>query len=201
MPNVCQNDYRQALAVSHKYCDHTYDINIGRAFNEILIEMCDNGVHASDQTRINLPARLRMSVLYALAQSLNGMVANTCNLSESYVGYDTLFGDQCGSFAPLADLTKTEIRQIAHYIGVPREIIDKDPTDGLSGRTDEEAFGFTYEQLDAYLRGNTAGIDRNVIANIEYKHKASAFKRKMVCVDKFVYAPLSVSKAEDDSWL
>lgn len=185
MPNIYQDDYDIAAMVAHRMTDYVYEINIGRAYTDILMQMADFRLQASDQTRYNLPARLRMATLYAIAQSTNGMVANTCNLSESYVGYDTLFGDQCGSFAPIANLTKTEVRAIAEYLYLPREVIKKDPSDGLCGRTDEESFGFTYQELDSYLRNGGVGVSANTIAEIERMHKASEYKRRMVQIDSF----------------
>lgn len=185
MPNIYQEDYDTAAEVAFKVTDRIYIINIGRSYTDILMQMADFRLQASDQTRYNLPARLRMATLYAIAQSTNGMVANTCNLSESYVGYDTLFGDQCGSFAPIANLTKTEVRAIAEYLYLPREVIKKDPSDGLCGRTDEESFGFTYQELDSYLRNGGVGVSANTIAEIERMHKASEYKRRMVQVDSF----------------
>lgn len=185
MPNIYQEDYDIAAEVAYKMTDYVYPINIGRAYTDILMQMADFRIQASDQTRYNLPARLRMATLYAIAQSTNGMVANTCNLSESYVGYDTLFGDQCGSFAPIACLTKTEVRAIADYLCIPKKIITKDPSDGLCGRTDEESFGFTYKELDSYLRNGGIGVAANTIAEIERMHKASEYKRRMVQIDSF----------------
>lgn len=185
MPNIYQEDYDIAARIACRTTGNVYEINMGRAYTDILMQMADYGIQASDQTRYNLPARLRMATLYAIAQSTNGMVANTCNLSESYVGYDTLFGDQCGSFAPIANLTKTEIRTIAEYLNLPREVIKKDPSDGLCGRTDEESFGFTYKELDNYLRNGGIGVSANTIAEIERMHEASEYKRRMVQIDSF----------------
>lgn len=189
LPNMYQEDLPLANTISAAYCDENVHINIGKTYADIITQLTDNHIVASDQTRINLPARLRMSILFAVAQSVGGMVVNTSNLSESYVGYDTLFGDQCGALSPLGMLTKTEIREMAKYLRVPSKVITKEPSDGLSGRTDEEAFGFTYKELDNYLRNGGVGVAANVISEIERKHEMSAYKRNMVTLDTFYYDP------------
>lgn len=186
MPNIYQDDILDAMSVCGSIGIMPVKINIGRAYTEILMELANNGIQASDQTRINLPPRLRMTALYAIAQSKNGMVANTCNLSESYIGYDTLFGDQCGSFSPIGQLTKTEVLEMARYLQLPRKIWLKAPSDGLCGHTDEESFGFTYKELDNYLRNNGVGVSENVISEIERMHEASEFKRQMIRIDTFM---------------
>lgn len=189
IPNMYQEDLPLANIISMLYCHENVCINIGKTYADILTQLTDNRIIASDQTRINLPARLRMSILFAVAQSVGGMVVNTSNLSESYVGYDTLFGDQCGALSPLGMLTKTEIREMAKYLKLPRTVINKEPADGLSGRTDEESFGFTYKELDNYLRNGGIGVSENTINEIERKHAMSAYKRNMVTLDTFYYNP------------
>lgn len=107
----------------------------------------------SVQTLQNIPPRVRMTMLFAVSQTFNGRVANTCNLSEDFVGYATLFGDAAGSFAPLSQLTVTEIYQIGDYLGLPYEWVHKIPDDGLPQSSPDEAkFGFTYAELDDYIR-------------------------------------------------
>ena len=106
----------------------------------------------STQSKTNLPPRIRMSTLYAVSQSHNGRVANTCNLSEDWVGYSTRYGDSVGDFSPCSNLTVDEMKQIGRLIGLPSELVDKVPTDGLCGKTDEDNLGFTYAELDRYIR-------------------------------------------------
>lgn len=186
LPNMYQDDIQDAREVIAHFNYLSYPtVNIGRAYTEIIMELANAGIQASHQTRINLPPRLRTAVLYAIAQSIGGVVVNTSNLSESYVGYDTLFGDQCGSLSPLGKLTKTEILEMARYLKLPRRIWKKAPADGLTGKTDEEAFGFTYKELDAYIRELGVGVSMNTISEIKRKHQDSTFKRKMVCLDTF----------------
>ena len=141
-------------------------------------------IEVSKQTTINLPPRIRMATLYAISQSLNGRVMNTCNMSESYVGFDTRYGDSAGDLSPLANLTKTEVIALAKELGLPDELAHKTPQDGLTGLTDEHSFGFTYAELDAYIRD---GIEpsEDVKAKIDSMHEKNLFKLQPM--PSFVY--------------
>lgn len=141
-------------------------------------------VEVSKQTTINLPPRIRMATLYAISQSLNGRVVNTCNMSESYVGFDTRYGDSAGDLSPLANLTKTEVIALAKELGLPDKLVHKTPQDGLIGLTDEQSFGFSYAELDAYIRD---GIEPNeeVKAKIDSMHEKNLFKLQLM--PSFVY--------------
>ena len=133
----------------------------------------------SDQSRVNLPPRIRMSTLYAVSQSNNGRVANTCNLSEDWVGYSTRYGDSVGDFSPCSHLTVDEVKQIGRILGLPDVLVDKVPSDGLCGKTDEDNLGFTYAELDRYIR--TGEIDDPVSKErIDYKHKMNLFKLQLM---------------------
>lgn len=133
----------------------------------------------SKQTSINLPARIRMATLYAVSQSMNGRVANTCNLSEDWVGYATRYGDAAGDFSPLSNLTVTEVKEIGRVLGLPDELIEKVPSDGLCGKTDEDNLGFTYEVLDKYIR--TGEIeDKAVKDKIDSMHEKNLFKLQLM---------------------
>lgn len=131
----------------------------------------------SEQARVNMPARIRMTTLCAVAQSLpnGGRVANTCNRSEDYVGYSTKFGDSAGDFSPLANLMVHEVRQIGYELPIPRGLVDKTPSDGLCGKTDEDNLGFTYAQLDAYIANGTCGITA-IDQKIEVMHEHNLHK-------------------------
>lgn len=134
----------------------------------------------SNQTEQNIPPRVRMTVLYAVAQSTNGMVANTCNLSEDYIGYATLFGDAAGSFAPLGKLVVREIRAIGHCLGIPAKWVDKIPDDGLPhSNPDEVKFGFTYDVLDRYIREGVCE-DEQVRQKIDSMHRKNLFKTEIL---------------------
>lgn len=160
-----------------------YTMNIGDAVGEIRSQF-PVGVKISDQTTTNLPARIRMATLYAISQSMNGRVANTCNLSEDWVGYATRYGDAAGDFSPLSQLTVTEVKAIGRELGLPSELVDKTPTDGLCGKTDEDNLGFTYSELDAYIRD---GIEpsEEVKAKIDSMHEKNLFKLQLM--PSFVY--------------
>ena len=120
-----------------------------------------------------------MSTLYAVSQSSNGRVVNTCNLSEDWVGYSTRYGDAAGDFSPLCNLTVTEVKEIGRVLGLPDVLVDKVPIDGLCGKTDEENLGFTYDELDVYIR--TGRIDdAEKKALIDKKHKANLFKLQLM---------------------
>lgn len=133
--------------------------------------------HISEQTKINLPARVRMAVLYAIAQSNNGFVMNTCNLCEDWIGYSTKYGDAAGDFSPLANYTVEEILTMGSLpqVSISHHLLFKTPSDGLCGQTDEEKLGFTYQELSRYIRTGE-------IENIEHKdkidrlHKQNLFK-------------------------
>lgn len=128
----------------------------------------------SDQSSINIRPRLRMSILYAIAQSHNGRVANTCNLSESYIGWETRWGDAVGDFAPLAGLTCSEVIALGKELDLPTDLVEKTPSDGLCGRSDEEAFGFSYDEVDRWIRLGTKGEHH---AEIISRHNKNRFKK------------------------
>ncbi|MBO5969821.1 MAG: NAD(+) synthase [Clostridia bacterium] len=148
--------------------------------NEALREFWGS-VTETNQSRINLPPRIRMTTLYAIAQMLptGGRVANTCNLSEDHIGYSTRWGDSVGDFAPLANLTSEEVVAIGDVLGLPEELTHKTPSDGLCGKTDEDNFGFTYAVLNKYIR---TGIceDKVIKAKIDALHQRNLFKLKPI---------------------
>lgn len=172
LPRHRQNDIDDALELCKHLGIEYCHINIGKEVDNLLYRIYLLGeLDISEQTKINFPARIRMSMLYAISQSINGRVANTSNLSESYVGFDTRYGDSVGDFSPLFNLTKTEIRLMARELELPNELINKTPQDGLCGMSDEQKFGFTYEALDRYIR--TGEID-----DLETKKKIDAMHNK-----------------------
>lgn len=146
---------------------------------EGLLSAIPADVEISTQTRTNVPPRIRMATLYAVGQSMNGRVANTCNLSEDWVGYSTRYGDAAGDFSPLSRLTVTEVKAIGRVLGLPDVLVDKVPIDGLCGKTDEDNLGFTYAALDRYIR---EGImeDEETKARIDYLHKKNLFKLELM---------------------
>lgn len=178
MPKGEQADIDMAyLLVNHLGIKH-YEINVKDAVEGVLKSMPEE-LNVSVQSKVNLPPRIRMSVLYAVSQSLNGRVVNTCNLSEDWVGYSTRYGDAAGDFSPMANLTVTEVKEIGRVLGLPDVLVDKVPIDGLCGKTDEENLGFTYAELDRYIRtGKIDDLDKKEI--IDRKHKANLFKLQLM---------------------
>lgn len=137
----------------------------------------------NDMMKTNTPARLRMTLLYAVAGYLNGRVMNTCNLSETFVGWETKFGDGAGDFSPIGKLTCSEVIQIGEVLGIPDELLRKAPADGLQSKTDEEAFGFTYAELDDYIRkGRESATSQEVIEKIERMRKNAQHKIRIMPV-------------------
>lgn len=175
MPNGRQHDIEYSYEiVKHLDIAH-YEINLKNPYNYIISEIKKN-IEVSKQTQINLAPRLRMAVLYAVSQSVNGRVINTSNLSEIWVGYSTRYGDSAGDFAPLAQLTVTELKQLGHILNLPIHLVDKTPEDGLSGKSDEEKMGFSYALLDAYIRTGQCE-DLQAKARIDALHTQNEFKR------------------------
>lgn len=146
-------------------------INIGEA-EAAFRQFKPNGNAFTAQSILNIPPRIRMTVLYAVAQSCNAMVANTCNLSEDYIGYATLYGDAAGSFSPISKLCVREVIGIGKALGLPSKWVEKTPDDGLPGsRPDEEKFGFSYATLDKYIR-------EGICDNLEIKEKIDSMHRR-----------------------
>ncbi len=155
-----------------------YTVDIKDAV-EGLTNALPEGMEITAQTRTNIPPRVRMATLYAIGQSNNGRVVNTCNLSEDWVGYSTRYGDAAGDFSPLCHLTVAEVKEIGRVLGLPENLIEKTPADGLCGKTDEDNLGFTYAVLDKYIR---TGIceDEKTKERIDYLHRISRFKLELM---------------------
>ena len=178
MPNGEQSD----IGCAHKLVQHlgikNYTVNIKQAFDGI-VNAIPKELDLSTQARVNLPPRLRMSTVYAVSQCCNGRVVNTCNLSEDWVGYSTRYGDSVGDFSPLSHLTVTEVKAIGKQLGLPIELVEKVPSDGLSGKTDEDNLGFTYAVLDKYIRTGVCE-DEKTKELIDRKHKMNLFKLQLM---------------------
>ena len=178
MPCGEQHDIDMAkLLVSHLGIRH-YIVNIKEAVEGVKNAM---PFGLSPQALTNLPPRIRMTTLYAVSQSHNGRVANTCNLSEDWVGYATRYGDSVGDFSPCSNLTVREMKEIGRVLGLPAVLVDKTPIDGLCGKTDEENLGFTYAELDRYIREGEID-DPAKKARIDRLHKMNLFKLKLMPV-------------------
>ena len=179
MPNGEQKDISDAKKLVEFLGIRNYVCNIKEAVDGVLNSLTASGITPSEQTIINLPPRIRMSTLYALSQTFNGRVANTCNLSEDYVGYSTRYGDSAGDFSPLGKLTVQEVKEIGKYLKLPLDLVEKVPSDGLSGCSDEDKLGFTYAELDKYIReGIIESEEKKKI--IDEKHVKNLFKLELM---------------------
>ncbi len=186
MPNGEQSDIAMSrLLVEHLGIRH-FVVNIHDGYQGLLGEVRRQLGDVSRDTEINLAPRLRMATLYAVAQSNNGRVVNTCNLSEDWVGYSTRYGDSAGDFSPLSMLCVREVKALGRELGLPECLVEKVPIDGLCGQTDEEKLGFTYAALDAYIRDGVEP-DAATKARIDRLYKLNRFKVRFM--DVFPYRP------------
>jgi NAD+ synthase len=145
----------------------------------LLASLKESSLSANRQAVINIPARIRMTALYAVSASVNGRVANTCNLSEDWVGYATKYGDGAGDFSLLAHLTVGEVKEIGKSLGLPLKFIEKVPEDGLTGLSDEDNLGFTYDVLDRYIREGICE-DASVKEKIDKMHRINLHKLSLM---------------------
>ncbi|MCR5485268.1 MAG: NAD(+) synthase [Clostridiales bacterium] len=175
MPNGEQSDIDVSKALVDFLNIKSYTINIKDSFDGILKQLDENGIEITSQSRINVQPRLRMAALYAVSQCFNGRVANTCNLSEDYVGYATKFGDAAGDFSPLSRLTVQEVKAIGRILSLPSMFVDKLPIDGICGKSDEDNLGFTYAVLDKFIRTGVCE-DEDIKQKIDTMHKNNLFK-------------------------
>lgn len=179
MPNGEQKDISCARQLVGTLGIKSYEINIANAVQALVEQMEQAGVPISEQSRVNLPPRVRMSTVYAVSQSHNGRVVNTCNLSEDWVGYSTRYGDAAGDFSPMANLTVAEVLAIGKELNLPDNLVYKVPIDGLCGKTDEENLGFTYATLDRYIRTGVCE-DEEIKTLIDNKHRWNKFKLELM---------------------
>lgn len=200
---VCMPQGSQSLNDADKICEHLgircYVVNVGDACADLVKSISCASEQLSNASVQNIPPRVRMTTLYAIGQTNNARVINTCNLSEDYIGYATKFGDGAGDLSLLAELTVTEVLAIGDYLGVPHEWVHKTPDDGLPHSCpDEEKIGFTYAELDVYIRTGVApegyvhgnpeeGLKKD---KIDRMHKANL--HKILPMPKFVFQCLSL---------
>lgn len=178
MPCGEQHDIDMAyLLVNHLGIKH-YVVNIKDAIDGLMGSMPED-LEITAQAKTNLPPRIRMSAVYMVSQCCNGRVVNTCNLSEDWVGYSTRYGDAAGDFSPLSHLTVAEIKEIGTLLGLPEVLVQKVPIDGLCGKTDEDNLGFTYAELDRYIRtGEIEDMEKK--ARIDRLHQMNQFKLQLM---------------------
>lgn len=185
MPNGVQKDISDSIRVCKLLGIKNYTINIEDAVNSTLNQMKECGIEISEQTRTNLPARIRMSTLYAVSQSNNGRVSNNCNKSEDTMGYSTRYGDAAGDFSPLSELTTIEIVAIGDYLGLPYDLVHKTPIDGLNTNadgsyvTDEQSMGVSYDDIHKYVRMRNE-LSQETIDYISGREKKNLFKLQLM---------------------
>jgi len=178
MPCGDQHDIDMAYLLVNTLGIRHYVVNIKDAVDG-LYNALPKDLEITNQSRTNLPPRIRMTTLYAISQSCNGRVVNTCNLSEDWVGYSTRYGDSAGDFSPLSNLTVAEVKEIGRLTGLPDVLVDKVPIDGLCGKTDEDNLGFTYAELDRYIREGIID-DCKKKEKIDRMHKNNLFKLQLM---------------------
>ena len=185
MPNGVQKDIQDSLRVCDILGFEWHVIDIGGAYYNIVHEIsCDYlsqrpqipSPHENDMIKTNLPARIRMATLYAVAALYpDSRVVNTCNYSEDYVGYSTKYGDAAGDFSPLGNLTVREVLAVGDFLGLPHYLVHKTPSDGMCGKTDEDNLGFTYDELDGFLLGES-GLTPETMSKVARLHKTTRHK-------------------------
>ena len=202
MPQGVQSDIQDSIDVCDILGIHRTIVNIDNSVDALTSQIwqnrSDSGIYPSKDMEINLPARIRMSTLHAIGQCVDGRVINTSNLSEDMVGYATQFGDNAGAYAPLQGLTVTEVKELGKYLidvlGISvatlmTSLIDKTPVDGLQAQSDEERLGFTYADLDKFIRLNEGSDEFKEM--IRKKYKQNKFKLEIVQMPQpdFSYLP------------
>ena len=181
MPNGTQSDIADSRQLVEYLGIRSVTVNIAGAVDAIHTQLRTARIAATAQTEINLPPRVRMSVLYAVSQSMNGRVINTCNLSEDWVGYSTRYGDSAGDVSLLGKLTVQEVKALGREMGLPENLVEKTPSDGLCGSSDEQKLGFSYAVLDRYIREGFCE-DPVIREKIDELHRANRFKLELIPV-------------------
>lgn len=178
MPNGTQSDIDDSIKLVDFLKIPNITVNIAEGVNGILNNLKEC-IGISEQTKINLPPRIRMATLYAVSQSVNGRVVGTDNASEAYIGYSTRWGDNVADLMPILNFTSEEVVAIGDACGLPYELTHKTPSDGLCGKTDEDNFGFTYEVLNKYIRTGECE-DEVTKAKIDNLHNKNLFKTQPI---------------------
>ena len=181
MPDGIQPDISDSQAVVDFLGIRNFTVNIGEATKALKKSLEEAGSTITKDVGINIPPRVRMTTLYAVAQGLEegGRVINTCNASEDYIGYSTKYGDAAGDMSILAGFTVEEVLQIGEYLGLPEHLVHKTPSDGLSGMSDEDKIGFTYKVLDRYIATGECE-DEAIKAKIDRMHVLNLHKLELM---------------------
>ncbi|MBR3697226.1 MAG: NAD(+) synthase [Clostridia bacterium] len=176
-------DYEDAILVAKKFDVNLINIDLSKTYD--VFEKSTNSIiekegigSLSSEAKINTKPRIRMTCLYAIAQSLDYLVIGTGNLCESIVGYTTKWGDNSSDLNPIANFTVSEVLRLGEFLDVPEKILKKAPSDGLSKQTDEEKIGVKYSQIEEMIEiGNTEEHAKEIILK---KFKLSRHKRELV---------------------
>lgn len=182
MPNVAQSDIQDAIDTINYLGINGMRVNIGDMCQAQYNELERNGIELTPLITTNVPARMRMVTLYSIAAANHGRVVCTSNESETYVGYSTKWGDGVGDFAPLKGLVVREILAIGDYLELPERFLYKEPADGMTGKTDQDILGFTYEELDYYIRDKKVPEKVETLRKIKERHYGCQHKRGHVPV-------------------
>ena len=203
MPNGTQSDIDDAVEVCNLLGIRHFNINIGDAYNHLIADFMNTNLNVNSQIETNTPARLRMTTLYMVAAAVGGRVINTGNKSELYIGYTTKYGDLAGDFAILKDYCVREILEIGDNLDeLPTHLVHKAPGDGMSGKTDEDNTGISYDVLDAYLLDEVVP-EYDILRKIEERHDRNIHKRD-ICMPYIrikTRAWHENSNKEPDIWL
>lgn len=171
-----EEDAKDAQKIAKALNLSTKTIDLSATYHTLLASSFDS---KNQLAKSNIKPRLRMTTLYYYAQDRNYLVAGPSNGSEWYVGYSTKYGDSAADIFPIVNILKTEIFQLAKVLGLPQFLLEKKPSAGLwKGQSDEEEMGFTYEELDNYIRG-IAQPEKEIKEKIDRMHRNSEHKRKM----------------------
>lgn len=180
MPNGVQADIEDSEKIIKHLGIDSLVVDIQYAYMNLVNQI--NEHHITSQAQINMPPRLRMTVLYGVAQNIGGRVVNTCNRSEDVVGYSTLWGDSVNDFSPFELLTTEEVISIGDELGLPYELVHKTPSDGLCGKSDEDNLGFTYAEINKIIR---TGEKTEHFDEIIERYKRNRFKLEMINLPRF----------------
>lgn len=182
MPNGEQKDISDSKKVISTLGIREIEININGMYKDITSRIGDwyEGDEIPSLFTTNTPARLRMVTLYGIAAIYGGLVCNTCNKSEDYVGYSTKYGDAAGDFSLLNRLTKTEVVALGDYMKLPNDLVHKTPSDGMCGKSDEDNMGFTYEALDTFILTGLPPKSEEVFRKIVTMHHNPNTKYKLI---------------------
>ena len=180
MPNGVQSDIEDSEKIIKHLGIDSFVVNINYAYLNLVNQI--NEHHITSQAQTNMPPRLRMTVLYGVAQNIGGRVVNTCNRSENVVGYSTIWGDSVNDFSPFDLLTTEEVMGIGDELGLPYDLVYKTPSDGLCGKSDEDNLGFTYAEINKIIR---TGEKTEHFDEIVKRYNSNRFKLEMINLPHF----------------